>query len=87
MNVWHSALATSRNSATHLVANISIFAAAAVECIAQFGDQLIVTAGDLFQDPELKTQLHAIIPNKWWPLAMIGIMVVIKIARNRTMAK
>ena len=87
MSLWQGALATSRNSATHLVANISIFAAAAVECITQFGDQFIVTAGDLFQDPELKTQLHAIIPNKWWPLAMIGIMVVIKIARNRTMAK
>ena len=87
MSLWQGALATSRNSATHLVANISIFAAAAVECIAQFGDQFIVTAGDLFQDPELKTQLHAIIPNTWYPLAMIGIMVVIKIARNRTMGK
>ena len=87
MSLWQGALATSRNSATHLVANISIFAAAAVECIAQFGDQFIVTAGDLFQDPELKTQLHAIIPNKWYPLAMIGIMVVIKIARNRTLGK
>ena len=87
MSLWQGALATSKNSATHLVANISIFAAAAVEAIAQFGDQLIVTAGDLLQDPELKTQLHAIIPNKWWPLAMIGIMVVIKIARNRTLGK
>ena len=87
MSLWQGALATSKNSATHLVANISIFVVGAVECIAQFGDQLIVTAGDLFQDPELKTQLHAIIPNKWWPLAMIGIMVVIKIARNRTLGK
>ena len=87
MSLWHSALATSKNSATHLVANVSIFAAAAVEAVAQFGDQLIVTAGDLFQDPELKTQLHAIIPSKWWPLALIGIMVVVKVARNRTLGK
>ena len=87
MSLWQGALATSRNSATHLVANVSIFAAAAVECIAQFGDQLIATAGDLFQDPELKTQLKTLVPGKYWPLALLGIMLVIKIARNRTMGK
>ena len=85
MSMWKSALATSKNSATHLTANVTIVFAGILEAISQCGDQIVVTAGEFLQDPDLKAQLKAMIPGKWWPLALVGMMVLIKVARNRTL--
>jgi hypothetical protein len=87
MSLWNRALATSKNSATHFVANVTIFASAALEVASQFGDQLIQGAGDLLQDPELKVQLKMLIPSDKWPLAMIFIAIMVKVARNRSLGK
>ena len=85
MSMWKGALATSKNSATHLVANITIIASGALEAASQCGDQILLMAGDLFQDPDLKAQLKALIPSSKWPLVVIGIAILVKLARNRTL--
>ena len=85
MSLWNRALSTSKNSATHLVANVTIVASGALEVASQYGDQLVVMAGDLLQDPDLKAQLKVLIPSAKWPIAVIFIAIVVKVARNRTL--
>jgi hypothetical protein len=85
--MWQSLLRRCGNSATHLWANLVIAASAAVEALANFGDQIAGTVADLTGDPELKAQLLALVPHDSVPLVIIGIMVVTKLARNRTMPK
>ena len=85
MSMWKGALATSKNSATHLVANVTIIASGALEAASQYGDQLVVMAGDLLQDPDLKAQLKVLIPSSKWPIAVIFIAILVKLARNRTL--
>jgi hypothetical protein len=85
--MWQKALAWSRNSATHLWANLVIAASAVAEAIARYADQVSGVAADLAGDPELKAQLLALVPHDSVPLIIIGIMVITKLARNRTMAQ
>jgi len=83
--MWQRALAWSRNSATHLWANLIIAVSAAVEVIAHYGNEIAGAVADLVGDPELKTQLIALVPHDSVPLVIIAIMVVTKLARNRTL--
>ncbi|HLN10675.1 MAG TPA: hypothetical protein VK281_17185 [Xanthobacteraceae bacterium] len=85
--MWQRALAWSRHSATHLWANLVIAVSVAAEAAAHYADQISGTVADLVGDPELKTQLLALVPHDTVPLVIIGIMVVTKLARNRSMAK
>jgi hypothetical protein len=89
--MWQRLLAASKNSATHLWANVCIVAGGAMEALAQCGDDLMSLVGGLIDDPDLKAQLMAtlkdIIPHAKWPLVLMAIMVVTKIARNRTLAR
>jgi hypothetical protein len=87
MSLWTRALATSRNSATHLWSNLIIIGSGALEAVSQYSDDVAMFAADLFGDPDLKAQLKSLVPDAKWPLVLIGIMVVTKIARNRTLAK
>ena len=76
--MWKRILAWNRDSATHLVANLTIAASAAFEAAVE-------TAA--FIDDDLRAQIVALIPTRWVPLGTIGLMIVVKLARNRSMRK
>ena len=85
--MWRTALAWSRNSATHLWANLVIALSALAEGAGHYADQVAGIAADLVGDPELKAQLLALVPHDRVPLIIIAIMVITKLARNRSMAR
>jgi hypothetical protein len=85
MTMWRIALAWSRNSATHLWANVVILVSAGLEAAAELGDQIAELAAELAGDPELKAQVLALVPHEHVPLVIIAIMIVTKMARNRTL--
>ena len=68
--IWRKALAWSRDSATHLVANVVMAGSAALEAAASFADELAAFAGDALGDPELKTQVLALLPSKAAPVVV-----------------
>jgi hypothetical protein len=83
--LWRKALEWSRESATHLVANVVMAGSAVLETAASFADELATFAGDAFGDPELKTQVLALLPSRAAPVVVILIMLAVKRARNRTL--
>ncbi len=73
-------LANWRVSLTHLWANVVILLTAILSTVWYSVDQI----GDLFGDPDLKAQLQAVVPASYWPWLFIGVMVVTKMTRNRS---
>lgn len=79
--MWRAALAWSRNSATHLWSNIVIAVSAVFGAAIEFADPL----AELLGDPDFKAQVLALVPHEYAPHVLIGVAVVTKIARNRTL--
>jgi hypothetical protein len=80
MTVLKNWLAGWRVSLTHLWANVVILLTAIISSAWYLIDQI----GDLFNDPNLKTQLQTLIPATYWPWVLVGVMVATKMARNRS---
>jgi len=85
--MWRAALRWSKDSATHLVANVVIAASSALELMASYAGELADFVGDAFGDPELKMQVLSLLPSKAVPVAVIVIMLAVKRARDRTLVK
>jgi hypothetical protein len=85
--MWQAFWCFSKQSATHAWANLVIALSAAIEVAAQLGDELADTVADLAGDPELKAQVLALVPHEHGPLVMIAIMIVTKMARDRTLVQ
>jgi len=83
--LWQRALAWSKNSATHLVANVVVAGSLALELVATYAGELADLAGEAFGDPELKSQVLSVLPGKAAPVAVILIMLAVKRARDRTL--
>lgn len=76
-NFW----AWSKRSLVHLVANITVVLSFVYSMLLQFADNI----GDLVGDPNFQTQVQSVLSPKVVPWVLIGIMITVKLARDRSM--
>ena len=77
----------SQGSLTHAWANIVIAISAVIEAIAFWAEPIANGIADLMSDPTVGPAILAYIPSDKVPLFTIAIMLVTKVARNRTLPK
>ena len=77
----------SRASATHAWANIVIAIGTLIEVASDFSDHIATFAADAWGDPDLRAQLLALIPQKHVGVVTVAIMLITKMARNRTLSR
>jgi hypothetical protein len=91
LSLWSTALKWSKDSATHLWANLVIAASVVAGAAMTFGNELLDTAAWVLDDPDLKAQVvgyaQGHVSKDLVPLLMIAVAIVSKKARDRTLAK
>lgn len=73
--MWQKLIAWSQNSLTHLWANTVSVGMAVFGGVSYFASEIF---------PDVKDQIQQLVPSQWWPWIVVGIMIVTKMARNRS---